>query len=58
VRLDRNQRQSRAEERILGKNTVYPQRNMQPRGGLGGGSYGEKGEQITWRPGGQNREGY
>ena len=40
VRLDRNQRQSRAEERMLGRNAVHPQRNVQPRGGLSGGSYG------------------
>ena len=32
VRLNRNQRQSRAEERILGRNAVCPGRNMQPRG--------------------------
>jgi len=47
VRLDRNQRQSRAEERVLGRNT-------QPRGG---GSYGGRGGQITWRTGGGYREG-
>jgi len=34
VRLDRNQRQSRAEERILGRNTVCLGGNAQPRGGL------------------------
>jgi len=28
VRLDRNQRQSRAEERVLGRNAVYPGRNV------------------------------
>jgi len=44
VRLDRNQRQSRAEERILGRNVVHPQGNVQPRGGLGGGSYGGRGD--------------
>jgi len=44
VRLDRNQRQSRAEERVLGRNTVHPEGNVQPRGG---GSYRERGEQIT-----------
>jgi len=27
VRLDRNQRQSRAEERVLGRNAVYPEGN-------------------------------
>jgi len=44
VRLDRNQRQSRAEERVLGRNVACPGRNVQPRGG---GSYGGKGGQIT-----------
>jgi len=28
VRLDRNQRQSRAEEKMLGRNTVYPSENV------------------------------
>jgi len=54
VRLDRNQRQSRAEERILGRNTVHPQGNVQSRGGFSGGSYREREEQIVWRAGGQN----
>ena len=49
VRLDRNQRQSRAEERILGRNTVRPGGNAQPRRGYRGGSYGGRGEQIMWR---------
>ena len=44
VRLDRNQRQSRAEERVLGRNVVHQGRNAQPRGG---GSYGGRGGQIT-----------
>jgi len=44
VRLDRNQRQSRAEERMLGRNAVCPEGNVQPRGG---GSYGGRGGQIT-----------
>ena len=44
VRLDRNQRQSRAEERVLGRNAAYPGGNAQPRGG---GSYKGKGGQIT-----------
>jgi len=44
VRLDRNQRQSRMEERMLGRNAVYPGGNAQPRRG---GSYGGRGEQIT-----------
>jgi len=51
VRLDRNQRQSRAEERVLGRNTVCPGENVQPREGR---SYGGRGEQIMWRTG----EGY
>jgi len=46
VRLDRNQRQSRIEERTLGRNAACPGRNTQPRGG---GSYRGKGGQITWR---------
>jgi len=61
VRLDRNQRQSRAEERMLGWNVVHPQENVvcpqenvQPRGGFGGGSYKERGGQIVWRAGSQN----
>jgi len=53
VRLDRNERQSRTEERTLGRNTVYPEGNVQQREGFGGGSYGGRGEQITWRAGAQ-----
>jgi len=53
VRLDRNQRQSRAEERMLGKNAAHPGGNAQPRGG----SYGERGEQIMQRWG-DNGGGY
>ena len=48
MRLDRNQRQSKTEERVLGRNVVYPGGNAQPRGG---GSYGGRGGQITWRTG-------
>jgi len=48
VRLNRNQRQSRIEERILGRNAVCLEENVQPRGG---GSYGGRGGQITWRTG-------
>ena len=44
VRLDKNQRQSRAEEKVLGRNAVCPGGNMQPRGR---GSYGGKRGQIT-----------
>jgi len=51
VRLDRNQRQSRAEERVLEKSAVRPGGNVQPRGG---GSYRGRGGQITWR----TEEGY
>jgi len=43
VRLDRNQRQSRAEERVLGRNTVRLGGNVQPRGG---GSYRGREGQI------------
>jgi len=56
VRLDRNQRQSRAEERMLGRNAAYPGGNVQPRGG----SYGGRGGQIMQRwgdNGGGYREG-
>jgi len=55
VRLDRNQRQSRIEERMLGRNTVCPGGNAQPRGSYGGGSYRGRGEQITWRTEGEYR---
>jgi len=48
VRLDRNQRQSRAEQRMLGRNAARPGGNAQPRGGFGGGSYGGRGGHITW----------
>jgi len=51
VRLDRNQRQSRAEERMLGRNVARPGGNAQPRGSFGGGSYGGREGQITWRAG-------
>ena len=54
VRLDRNQRQSRAEERVLGRNAVRPGRNAQPRVGE---SYRGRGGQITWRTGGGYRGG-
>jgi len=54
VRLDRNQRQSRAKERVLGRNAVCPGGNVQPRGG---GSYGGREGQITWRTGGGYRGG-
>jgi len=54
VRLDRNQRQSRMEERTLGRNAACPGRNAQPRGE---GSYGGRGGQITWRMEGGYRGG-
>jgi len=53
VKLDRNQGQSRAEKRMLGRNAVYLGGNAQQRGGYGEGSYGGREEQITWRAGGQ-----
>ena len=53
VRLDRNQRQSRAEERMLGRNAACPGGNAQPKGG----SYGGRGGQITQRWG-DNGGGY
>jgi len=49
VRLNRNQRQSRAEERMLERNAACLGENMQPRGGYGGGSYRGRGGQIMWR---------
>jgi len=60
VRLDRNQRQSRAEERMLGRNAAHPEGNVQPRGG----SYGGRGGLIMQRWGDSrggntfNRGGY
>jgi len=45
VRLDRNQRQSRVEERMLGRNAAYPGGNAQPKGE----SYRERGRQIMQR---------
>jgi len=44
-------------EKILGRNMVHPRRNVQPRGGYGGGSYGGRRGQITWRTGGGYRGG-
>ena len=49
VRLDRNQRQSRTEERTLERNPVCLLGNTQQREGFGGGSYRRKEGQITWR---------
>jgi len=53
VRLDRNQRQSRTEEKMLERNAACPGRNAQQRRGYGKGSYEGRGEQITWRAGAQ-----
>ena len=50
--MDRNQRQSRAEERMLERNAARPGGNVQPKGGFGGGSYRGRGGQITWWAGG------
>jgi len=52
--LDRNQRQSKAEKRVLGRNAAYLGGNMQPREG---GSYKERGGQIMWKTGGRYRGG-
>ena len=57
VRLDRNQRQSRAEERILERNTACLQGNVQSRKGIGEESYRGKGGQIIQRTRGQNFRG-
>ena len=54
MRLDRNQRQSRAEERVLERNTARPGGNAQPREGR---SYRGRGGQITWRMEGGYRGG-
>jgi len=54
VRLDRNQRQSSTEERVLGRNVVCPGGNAQPRKER---SYGGRGGQIMWRTGGEYRGG-
>ena len=43
VRLDRNQRQNRAKERVLERNAAHPGGNVQPREG---GSYRGRGGQI------------
>jgi len=53
VRLDRNQRQSRAEQRMLGRNAARPGGNAQPRGR----SYGGRRGQIMQRWG-DNGGGY
>jgi len=48
VRLDRNQRQSRAKKRMLGRNVACPGENAQPRESFRGGLYRGRGGQITW----------
>ena len=58
VRLDKNQRQSKIEEQILGRNTMYPQGNSQPRGEFGRGSYRRREGQIMQRLEDQYRGGY
>jgi len=47
IRLDRNQRQSRAEEKVLERNTAHPEGNVQPREGYERELYGGRGGQIT-----------
>ena len=47
VRLDRNQRQSRAKKRMLGRNVICPGGNVQLRDEYRGGLYRGKGGQIT-----------
>jgi len=42
------------EKRVLGRNVARPGGNTQPKGG---GSYGGRGGQITWRTGGGYRGG-
>ena len=44
MRLDRNQRQSKVEERMLGRNATCLGGNAQPRGSFGGGHMEEKGD--------------
>jgi len=60
VRLDRNQRQSRAEERVLGRNAARPGGNAQPRGGSYGGREGHIIQRWGDNRGGNtfNRGGY
>ena len=52
VRLDKNQRQSKIEEKMLERNVVCPGGNAQPRGR---GLYGGREGQITWRMGEEYR---
>jgi len=52
VRLDRNQKQSRVEKRLLGRNVVCPEGNTWPREGeYGRRSYEARRGQILWRTG-------
>jgi len=57
VRLDSNQRQSRAEKRMLERNVTCPEGNAQPREGYRGGLYRAREGQITWRAGGPSTGG-
>jgi len=58
VQLDRNQRQSRVEKRLLGRNVACLERNTQPRSrGYKGGPYGGREGQIIQRAG-NNSGGY
>ena len=54
VRLDRNQRQSRVEKRMLGKNMVHLQGNAQPSRGFREGLYEGRRGQIVQRADSQN----
>ena len=44
------------EEKMLGRNTTCLGENVQSKEGYGGGSYGGRGGQITWRMGEEYRE--
>ena len=44
-------------EKMLGRNAACPGENAQPREGYGGGLYGGRKGQITWRMGGGYRGG-
>jgi len=46
VRLNRNQKQNRAEERILEENVACPQKNIQSRRSLEEGSYRDRGQIV------------
>jgi len=44
------------EEKMLGRNVTCPGENVQYKGGYGGGLYGGRGGQITWRMAEEYRE--